>query len=317
MHPYSFRLLKVLIFLLLVSYAYYQFQSKEFLSQQFFYGIFYQIQSKSFLFATVLILLPINWGLEALKWKLMVNRFTTIGFFQAYKGVLAGVALGFATPHGLGDYFGRIGLLNYHNRISLIGSVFLVRIAQFSITLLAGGWFLLHFLYRFQLTSFGNIMLFVALLSLLLLVLALVFKRYNIIQKGINWPLLRNFFGKLSKYSQVEIATVFMLSIVRYLVFSFQFWLLLLLFDMQGNWYLLVMGINLVFLAKSIIPTLFDLGVREYSAFYFFSVLGLNYTLAVQASLLLWMVNVFLPAILGMFFIFSLKFYQKSGKYVD
>lgn len=305
------------MFLMLASYAVYQFQSKEFLSPEFFYGIYAKILYKPYLFVAVLILLPFNWGLEALKWQLMVNRFSAINFFQAYKGVLTGVALGFATPHGLGDYFGRIGMLNYKDRNSLIGSVFLARMSQFAITLLVGGWFLLHFLYQYHLTSLSTILVVLTCFCLVAAATGLFIKRFAIFSAILNWPLVRTFFGKLQLYTIDEVAKVFMFSVIRYLVFSFQFWLLLLMFELNGNWYLLAMGINLVFLAKSIIPTLFDLGVREYSAFYFFSALGLNYTLAVQASLLLWVINVFVPAILGMFFIFSLKFYQRSGNYVE
>jgi uncharacterized membrane protein YbhN (UPF0104 family) len=317
LHPFTYRLLKGLVFLFLVLYAIYQFYSKDFLSPEFFYDIFYKTQVKPWVIALVLILLPFNWGLEALKWKLMVDRFTAISFFQAYQGVLTGIALGFATPHGLGDYFGRITMLNYHERNSLIGSVFLARIAQFSITLLAGGWFVVHFFYLFYLTSLVNLLVVSFGICLLLLVVGLVFKRLNIIYSIVQWPFIRSFFGKLTMYSKEEVGKVFLYSLFRYMVFSLQFWLLLLMFEMEGNWYLWIMGINLVFLAKSIIPTLFDLGVREYSAFYFFSVLGLNDILAVQASLLLWVVNVFFPAILGMFFIFSLKLRQKSDGYVE
>ncbi len=57
-----------------------------------------------------------NWALEARKWQLLARPIVTLGYWQAYRGVLSGLALGLVTPHGLGDYLGRIVQFDHTDR---------------------------------------------------------------------------------------------------------------------------------------------------------------------------------------------------------
>ncbi len=45
----------------------------------------------------------INWGVEALKWKLVVQKAAEVSFIQAYKAVLVGNTYGIFTPNRVGD----------------------------------------------------------------------------------------------------------------------------------------------------------------------------------------------------------------------
>jgi uncharacterized membrane protein YbhN (UPF0104 family) len=54
---------------------------------------------------------------------------------------------------------------------------------------------------------------------------------------------------------------------------------------------------------KALIPISFgDLGIREASSVYFYSLVGIPQTTALNASLLLFVINILLPAVLGIIF---------------
>jgi uncharacterized membrane protein YbhN (UPF0104 family) len=61
---------------------------------------------------------------------------------------------------------------------------------------------------------------------------------------------------------------------------------------------------------KSVLPSfnfLSDLGIREFSAVYFFSPLGVDEIAIISASLLIWLINLLAPAMVGFFYVLRLK----------
>ena len=51
------------------------------------------------LIVSIFLLLPVNWGMEAVKWKTLVSPLQKSSFFQSYKSVLSGLTTGFFTPN--------------------------------------------------------------------------------------------------------------------------------------------------------------------------------------------------------------------------
>ena len=45
------------------------------------------------------LLIPINWGLEALKWKRSIGHLNNISFTNAFKAVLSGVSFSITFPN--------------------------------------------------------------------------------------------------------------------------------------------------------------------------------------------------------------------------
>ena len=66
------------------------------------------IISNFLIFMTVVALVPVNWGIEALKWKWALINTQTLSWSSSIKSVLTGVTLSIATPNGVGDYGGRM-----------------------------------------------------------------------------------------------------------------------------------------------------------------------------------------------------------------
>jgi len=77
---------------------------------------------------TVVLLMFLNWGIEARKWQLLVSRVERISFWNAYRSILAGQAFALNTINRSGDFVGRILYLHEGNRLravalSLVGSM--------------------------------------------------------------------------------------------------------------------------------------------------------------------------------------------------
>jgi hypothetical protein len=92
-------------------------------------------------------------------------------------------------------------------------------------------------------------------------------------------------------------------------VFSLQFVLLVFAFEPGAAWLPVMMGVALVFFAKSAIPsfTLGDLGIREGAAVFFLGALGVAAAAALEASLVLFGINLLIPALVGLPLVLRLR----------
>lgn len=292
----------------ILGYLFFLLKEKNLLQEQTFFSFITPITTHPILFALCILLLPVNWGIEALKWFRVINKAEKVKFLHAFTGTLTGVTLGLVTPHGIGDYPGRILQLSSYNRFRFVGPLFLARISQFLVTLIAGGTALLLFLNEVMTGQFFlfEVLTWLSILSFCLAGLIYLFQPY-LVNKVRQFPFIWKYFGMLSQFSTMETLEIFFLSILRYIIFTVQFFLLLKVFSVSGNIAHLFIGINLVFFAKSLIPTLFDFGVREFSALYFFGEMGFPQEPVIWSSLALWFINILLPAFVGSFLIFKLK----------
>ncbi|MCC9137499.1 lysylphosphatidylglycerol synthase domain-containing protein [Pontibacter silvestris] len=273
-----------------------------------------------YLFIISAALIPINWGFEALKWKLLGQKIEPISFPRAYRSVMVGLTLGFITPNRLGDYAGRVLELKSRQRLEAIGAIFIGRFCQLVATVLVGGLALLYFLLRFYWNSFPAISLSVAFLLLVLNVifLLLLFNARAMVAFVAAIKLLKPFVQYLEvmgSYTSAEIMQLLLLSIGRYFVFLVQFVLLLILYKVQLHPLEYVCGVSGTFFLKSVVPSVSlvsDLGVRELSAMYFFSLLGQARLQVLSASLSLWLLNIAVPSAVGLIFVLRLKLFRKE-----
>ena len=85
-----------------------------------------------------LLLIPVNWGLEARKWQLSVRPIYPISFLQAFKATLSGVSVSITMPNRIGEYIGRIMYLPEGNRLKTISVTVVGSFAQLLVTIIAG-----------------------------------------------------------------------------------------------------------------------------------------------------------------------------------
>lgn len=261
----------------------------------------------------LLLLTPVNWGLEALKWQILLRRVEPVRFWEAYKGVLAGVSLGFAMPAQLGDTAGRVLSLRT-NRAGAVGASLVSGGMQFYVAIVFGTMAWAHHLTlvpeRNQ--AAGNwLLLLLVSLSIGGVVFGLLRKR--LVGYLSCRPALRRFseyWHVAGLYSDREIGLALGTAALRYLVFSSQFYLAMRVVGLVVSTTVAASGIGLVFLAKTITPAfnlLSDLGVREAASLWVFSPFAVSVPVLLTATLTLWVANVLTPVLVGLIWVWKLK----------
>jgi len=259
------------------------------------------------LIAVSILLMPINWMLEALKWQKLVNKNHNISFSNALSSVLTGLTLGFITPHAIGEYVGRLWRLEGNDKMKFIGSVWLGKVLQMMVTFLFG---LIGVIVFYNNSDYElPVVTIITVLSLSLFVGWLIL--YFLKAEMSSWiSVIQSYFRIVLTYSFKELGLVFLLCIGRYLVFSLQFLLVLFALQIHIPIIKLFAGITWVFLLKSIVPSfnfMSDLGVRELSALTFFDLFNANQSAVVVASLLIWLINILVPVLIGLYFVLKIK----------
>ncbi len=264
-------------------------------------------------------LVPVNWGLETLKWRFLARRIEPLTLAAAGRAVLLGLTLGFSTPNRVGDYAARVLMLRSRHRLDALGAVFLGRYAQLVVTVMAGsvgaGYFLVeHHLRGFPLVQISAVVGLVGVNAALLLALAAggrVAKALTAVPALRRWARMGRVLGA---YSTGEMAAVLAWSGGRYVVFASQFGLLLAAFGVQCSLGEGALAVSGTFLLKSLVPSLSaltDVGARELSAVHFFGLLGQPALPVLSASLCLWLLNIALPSAVGLVLVPRLRFWRR------
>jgi hypothetical protein len=100
-----------------------------------------------------------------------------------------------------------------------------------------------------------------------------------------------------------------LLAILRYLVFSHQYYFLFLAFDVDLPYLILISAISSVYFLASSLPTFqfLDFAVKGSVAVYFFGILGVNEWVVVFVTTLMWFLNVVLPVGIGSYYVLNFK----------
>ena len=271
-----------------------------------------------------ILLLIVNYGLEAQKWRLMVRPFyPSLQLFPATIAVFAGMAAGVFTPNRVGEYAGRILFLKKGKRIEAIVATFVDRICQLTITLLGGLLAVLGIFLWLDQALLDKIFtdpvaktIFITLsicLSLFVMLITLFPKKLATIIPG-RWN--RNTWVRKMRFALQNldlrlVGKVVALSGLRYAVFSSQYVLLMYAFYYQGNLLEAYAMVALVFLGKSVLPVMgvLELGVRESVALLVMTAFGVSELTALGSTLMLYLINILLPTILGVIAMQRIKVY--------
>lgn len=285
-----------------------------------------------FILSFVLLLIPVNIFLEIWKWKYLIKKLEKVSYWNATKAILTGYSVSMFLPNRVGEYFGRIYVLKKAGRIRAILVTVLGSMAQLLTTLLFGGVALALILPTYaDLSEQINRWLYSGFLFLVIIfIFASVFAYLNfssfseIIRRisGHKLARINKFTVVFSWYSSKNLAIVLGVSILRYLIFSLQFFLLLQMFFVPIDYFNGIAIISVVYLLMTIIPTiaLTELGVRGSVSLFVFGLyfetlnvwseqIGLG---VISASSVLWLLNLAFPALLGTFFVYSLRFFRNK-----
>lgn len=256
----------------------------------------------------VFILMPINWLIEARKWWLLLQRLAPSPYRTAVRAVFAGISLSLFTPHRVGEYGGRI--LSYptamHPKVLLASLV--ANYGQLLCLLTAGCLGIFH-IGRSFLPENGILFYGILLLGSLGLVLLwwsfLAVHQLMPLLQGWQWPKWLTWLPKTlvtaGQFDQTLLLRSASWAGLRFLIYSVQFVLLLIFFGLDIPWHILLSGVFVIYLLQSGLPlppalgmlTRGELGILVWHGF------EANPLAILAASLALFIINLAIPALLG------------------
>jgi len=253
--------------------------------------------------AFILLLSVLNRFFEILKWQNLASVLKPITAAEATKQVLAAQTAGIFTPNGIGEYAGKALFFDKSETKKVIFLNLICNEIQMILTVFIGIVGLLYFNTQFQVITTRTVTILFAILTLAFNVLFSV-KKVKI--KGYSIEKLLHKINEIPK--QIHQKNSY-LGVCRYLVFSHQYYFLLLVFDVDLPYLTVMSAITSVYFIASSIPTFqfLDFAVKGSVAVYFFGILGVNEWIVIFISTLMWFLNVVLPAIIGSYYVLNFK----------
>lgn len=191
----------------------------------------------------VVLLMIVNWSIEAIKWKIAVRPIQQVSFLKAFRAVLSGVSFSVSMPNRVGEYLGRVLYMDEGNRLKTISITIVASISQLIITLLMGCIGLLFLQPAIQEKQLVTSIWFQVILYGMIaatFVLTLFYFRLSWIIKVVDrFPGSRRFaylVKALEDFNATLLLRLLSLSALRFLVFLLQYYLLFRLFDVDVSW---------------------------------------------------------------------------------
>jgi hypothetical protein len=273
------------------------------------------------------LLMLCNWGIESVKWQVLMAHLQPISFITAFKSVLAGCSITMLTPNRVGEYGGRILFVQEGNRIKAISLTIAGSISQLLVTLLLGccGLIFLRFsshntlLHLPVLPHFwGDVLIYLCVT--ITLVLALFYTRLGwlvrLLQKLPALQKVVTHIKVLDEFSNKQLFKVLAWSFIRYLVFIIQYMLLLQVMGVQLAAVTCFWLISVFYLVMAIAPTIgfAELPVRVTASWILMQYYTSNELGVGAASLAIWMINLVIPAIAGSLLILGIKIVKEKNE---
>lgn len=264
----------------------------------------------------VLLLMIVNWSIEAVKWKLSVRQIQQVSFGKALQAILSGVSFSVSTPNRIGEYLGRVLYMNEGNRLKTISLTIVGSISQLIVTLLMGGIGLLILrpaIVEQQIITGMWMNVIVYGVWSVLIGLTLFYFRLSWIIKWIDrLPGSKRFvyfIKALEDFNATLLLKLLSLSLLRFGVFIVQYYLLFHLFHVDITGWQAFWTVSVSFLVMAVIPTiaiaeLAQRGKVTIAIVGLFSSNELGMTFATAA---IWFINLIVPAIIGSLLIVRIK----------
>ncbi len=272
----------------------------------------------------VFLLMFVNWGIEARKWQLALSKSGNISFITSVKAIFSGTTMAFFTPNRIGEYMGRMLHIEKKDRLPSIALTVVCSISQLLVTLIAGtiGLFILkeemaaHYNYPNVIFWINLLLYVVAAISIILTLsyfrLAWLVKWIDKVPKISRW--LR-YIRPVEDFNATILMRLLSLSVARYFVFIAQYFLLFNVFGVELGWWQSFWSVSVVFLVIAIVPSvaaLTELGVRWNTSIEVLHLFSLNTAGILAVSLIAWIINLVIPALIGSLLIFGLKFFNNK-----
>ena len=268
------------------------------------------------------LLVPLNWAWETAKFRFLIRAFTTKGFWESYRIVLAGVAVSIFTPNRVGEYGGRVLLVEARYNWKVVVATLVGSLAQL-LTLLCGG--LVgggYFLSVYLLPNEPWLPYGLAALALLIAgLLFLYFRISTTVRFTRNWPFpkwMRRYLRHLivlRHYRKRELLVTLGYSLLRYLTYCTQYYLLLRFYGVMIDYPTALAGAATIYLIHSGLPLPPVVGflARGNIAILVWGVFTDQSLDVLAASYSLFTLNLALPSLIGAVFILQTNLLKSLG----
>lgn len=301
----------VLIKISIVVAAFYFIYQKLAQNSDLKFSVFTELLTKNTLFSLkngiILAFLSFfNWYFEIVKWQQLVTPIQNISFKNALEQTLGALTASLFTPNRIGEYGAKAMYFtkDYRKRILLI--TLIGNLIQMGVTVLFGCVGIYFFMKEFQVVLNVSNMLKILIIGLIVIAIIVFFIRKT------KWSIKGFSFEKISTFIKNYPMNIMIyglvLSLLRYFIFSFQFYYLLTLFGIEISYLQAMMLVTSMYLLASIIPSIFafDVVVKGSVAVYLFGFMGVNAVTVLCIVTLMWVFNFVIPSVFGSYFV--LKF---------
>lgn len=267
-----------------------------------------------------LLLVPINIYLEGIKWKFQLKPIENISNWKSFLSIFTGITAGMFFPNRMGNFLGRIFMLEKGDRIkaamvTIVGGMGQM-IATVSIGLIASIFFVKKHL---VLLTIAVILIIVTLLIMYFNIQFLKYFQFLIPKKYKEKT--KEYFEIFSLYNKEELFKILAISFLRYFLYTFQFVLLIWAFNVPLTYFKAMIPISLTYILMMVIPfiTITEIAVRGsvsifvFEKWFIINNISDSYLIMVfSASSLLWIFNIAIPSIIGLFLTYRLNFFRKN-----
>ena len=264
----------------------------------------------------VILLMIVNWSIEAFKWKISIRAIQEVSFLKAFKAVLSGVSFSVSTPNRVGEYLGRVLYMEEGNRMKTISITIVGSISQLIVTLLMG---VIGLLVLWPAIETGHLIsslwikvILYGVLAVLIVLKVFYFKLSWLIKWVDRLPGSSRFaylVRALEDFNATLLLQLLSLSLLRFIVFIIQYYLLFRLFNVELTWWQTYWAVSVSFLILAAIPSFAILELVQ-RGFVTKTIVGLYSTNIAGIGLAtagIWLINLIFPAIVGSVLILGIK----------
>lgn len=275
----------------------------------------------------VFFLMVINWSVEAMKWKIVIQPVQPVNFLKSFRAVLSGVSFSVNTPNRIGEYLGRVLYMEEGNRLRAVSLTIVSSMSQLIVTLfvgLGGLFFLSQRIEKVEIIHGFDSALWLQVLQygvgLVCVILTVLYFRLSLLSRVITKLFPRSHYtwlvSSLENVHATLLSKLLSLSAIRYIVFVAQYFLLFRLFEVTINWWQCFEAVSVIFLVLAIIPTfaIAELGLRGKVSLKLLSLFSANSLGISIAAASIWLINLILPAIAGSLLIVSIKIFRNRNE---
>ncbi|TYB30895.1 MAG: hypothetical protein FXF47_06850 [Candidatus Mcinerneyibacterium aminivorans] len=257
------------------------------------------------LFFIAVLLFILGKSLNILKWRFIVKRNTDATNYEIIASMFGGYTLSIITPGRLGE-MGRFLFIKNVDSREIISYTALDKIFNITINVFLGLFIFIFF--PLQYSTILKIIVFFIAFVIFAIIICYIFIPKRIYYLLMKVPYLRKKknkkFIKILKESNIkDNFLIFLFSISTYFFFLVEFVFLSLAFNL--NAYAVAAKAFMVSLfLKTVLPiTIAEWGIKEISLMEYFSLEGFSSEIALAAAFFLYLINIILPSIVGLFFV--------------